>query len=208
MDVKKEIIKRLSDSYSACGKSFSELEKITKIPRSTIQRIVTGQMKNMDIDKIKAIAEACGVSAEYVMGWENYCTKNIIPLPETDDIPLLGVIACGNPILADENVVDFIKCPKKYGATFALTCKGDSMINARIFDGDVVFIRQQPDVDDGQIAAVLIGEEATLKRVRKFPNKIVLSPCNPMYDDLVYQGEQLADIRILGKAVGFTSLIK
>ena len=82
------------------------------------------------------------------------------------------------------------------------------MINARIFDGDIVYIRQQPDVEDGEIAAVLIGDEATLKKVHKYPNKIVLSACNPMYDDYVYANEQLDEIRILGKAVAFFSVIK
>ncbi|MBR5825467.1 MAG: XRE family transcriptional regulator, partial [Clostridia bacterium] len=93
-------------------------------------------------------------------------------------------------------------------ADFALRCKGDSMINARIFDGDIVYIRQQSDVDDGEIAAVLIGEEATLKKVYKTENKLVLRPCNPMYDDLVYSNDALDSVRILGKAIMFTSLIR
>ena len=82
------------------------------------------------------------------------------------------------------------------------------MINARIFDGDVVYIRQQPDVDDGEIAAVLIGDEATLKRVHKYPNKLVLSACNPMYNDFVYSGDELESIRIIGKAVAFMSWVR
>ena len=82
------------------------------------------------------------------------------------------------------------------------------MFNARIFDGDIVFIRQQPDVSDGDIAAVLIGDEATLKRVKKYKNKLVLSPCNPVYDDYVYTGEELNEIRILGKAIAFLSAVR
>ena len=78
-------------------------------------------------------------------------------------------------------------------------------ISARIFDGDIVHIRIQPDVENGEIAAVRIGEEATLKKVRKFPNKLVLSPCNPIYDDLVYTDSELLDVAIIGKAVAFTS---
>lgn len=133
---------------------------------------------------------------------------NIIPIPSTKKVPLLGTIACGEPIIANENIEMYIKVDESIPADFALRCKGDSMINARIFDGDIVYIRQQPDVEDGEIAAVLIGDEATLKKVHKYPNKIVLSACNPMYDDYVYTNEQLNEIRILGKAVAFFSVIR
>ena len=139
---------------------------------------------------------------------ELYQLNNIIPIPSTKKVPLLGTIACGEPILANENIEMYIKVDESIPADFALKCKGDSMINARIFDGDIVYIRQQPDVEDGEIAAVLIGDEATLKKVHKYPNKIVLSACNPMYDDYVYTNEQLNEIRILGKAVAFFSVIR
>ncbi len=134
--------------------------------------------------------------------------SNIIPLPKTRLVPMLGTIACGEPILAEENIEAYVSVNKDIPADFALKCKGDSMINARIFDGDIVYIRRQSDVDDGEIAAVLIDTEATLKRVRKLPNKLILSPCNPMYDDLIYTAEQLDSVRILGKAVAFTSTIR
>lgn len=133
--------------------------------------------------------------------------ENLIPLPQTRPVPLLGTIACGEPILAEQNVEAYVNVNSDIAADFALKCKGDSMINARIFDGDIVYIRSQPDVDDGEIAAVLIDSEATLKRVRKLPNKLILSPCNPMYDDLIYTAEQLNSVRILGKAVAFTSIL-
>lgn len=87
-------------------------------------------------------------------------------------------------------------------------CKGDSMINARIFDGDIVYIRQQPTVDNGEIAAVLIDDEATLKRVRLFDDHIVLEPENPLYRPFVYWGEEMNTVRILGKAVAFLSTVR
>ena len=133
--------------------------------------------------------------------------ENIIPMPQTRPVPLLGTIACGEPILAEENIEAYVSVNKDIPADFALKCKGDSMINARIFDGDIVYIRRQANVDDGEIAAVLIDTEATLKRVRRYPGKLVLSPCNPMYDDLIYTAEQLDSVRILGKAVAFTSTL-
>ena len=136
--------------------------------------------------------------------------KNIIPLPETQKIPLLGTIACGEPILAEENIEDYVDVDKDIQVDFALRCKGDSMIGARIKDGDIVYIHQQRDVENGEIAAVLIGDEATLKRVYKYPEKnmLVLKAANPAFEDFIYSDSELDDIKILGKAVGFYSAIK
>lgn len=133
--------------------------------------------------------------------------ENIIPMPEMRKIPLVGTIACGTPILADQNIEEYVSIPKNIAADFALTCKGDSMINARIFDGDVVYIRQQQTVENGEIAAVLIDNEATLKRVQLFDDHIILQPENPMYKPLAFWGEEMNTVRILGKAVAFTSAV-
>lgn len=135
--------------------------------------------------------------------------KNCFPI-HTKQIPLLGTIACGRPILAAENIHDMVSIPEEIGADFALQCKGDSMLGARvqIHDGDLVYIRQQEDVDNGTIAAVLINEEATLKRVYKQPDKVILQPENPDFEPLVYIGQELENIRILGKAVAFVSRIE
>lgn len=134
--------------------------------------------------------------------------SNILPMPELRPIPLVGAIACGDPILAEENIEEYIQIPKHIRADFALTCRGDSMINARIFDGDIVYIRHQDTVTSGEIAAVLIGSEATLKRVKLFDDHIILEPENPMYKPLAFWGEEMNNIRILGKAVAFTSAIR
>ena len=145
----------------------------------------------------------------FITGEVEYGTPdNIIPLPKMKKIPLLGTIACGEPILATENIEALINADENLNADFALRCKGDSMINARIFDGDIVYIREQPDVEDGEIAAVLIGEEATLKRVYKYPTKVVLRPENPLYDDMIYSKEEMNEVRILGKAVAFLSAVR
>lgn len=134
--------------------------------------------------------------------------NNILPIPATREIPLLGEIACGEPILAEENIEEIIKIPDSIHADFALQCKGDSMIGARILDGDIVYIRQQPDVDDGDIAAVLIGNEATLKRVYKMPGRLQLRAENPAFPSINLEGDELETVRILGKAVAFTSPVK
>ena len=134
--------------------------------------------------------------------------SNIIPMSSTYKVPLVGTIACGQPILAVESADEVVEVPEYVQADFALRCKGDSMINARIFDGDIVYIHSQPEVENGQIAAVRIGEEATLKKVYYTGNRLVLRAANPLYDDLEYEGETLDEVEILGKAVAFTSMIR
>ena len=134
--------------------------------------------------------------------------KGILPLPEMRKVPLLGAIACGEPIYKEEN--EWITLPTDIKADFCLRCEGDSMINARINDGDIVFIKSCPEVENGQIAAVSIDNEVTLKRVYYYPekNKLVLNPENPAYEPFVYTDEELNDIRILGKAVMFLSAVR
>lgn len=161
-----------------------------------------------DPDTIQNLCWALDVQPNYFFSVENALPTNIMPMPEMRRIPLIGSIACGAPILAEEHIEDYVDLPRHVKADFSLTCKGDSMINARIFDGDIVYIRQQETVENGQIAAVLIGTEATLKRVRLFDDHIVLEPENPMYKPLVYWNEEMNTVRILGKAVAFTSAIR
>lgn len=192
--------------------SYGELSDRTGIPKSALQRYATGQTEKIPIDRLERIAKAIGTSAAYLMGWEDSpdakFPANIIPMPEMRKIPLLGNIACGAPILAEDHIEEYIDIPKHIPADFALTCKGDSMINARIFDGDTVYIRQQEEVENGEIAAVLIDTEATLKRVQLYEDHISLEPENPQYRPIVLWGEEMNTVRILGKAVAFTSAIR
>lgn len=133
---------------------------------------------------------------------------NLLPMPAMRKIPLVGSIACGTPILAEENREGDVDIPEHIHADFALRCKGDSMINARIYDGDIVYIRQQDSVEHGQIAAVLIDDEATLKRVHLFDDHIVLEAENPQFRPMTFWGEEMRAIRILGRAVAFTSDVR
>ena len=150
------------------------------------------------------------------MGWEPDSrpsipqAKNIISMPKTYTVPLVGTIACGQPILAVEEAEETVEVPNWVHADFALRCKGDSMINARIFDGDIVYIQRMPNVEPGQIAAVRVEDEATLKKVYYTPgsNRITLRACNPLYPDLVYENGSLDQIEILGLAVGFYSTVR
>lgn len=125
-------------------------------------------------------------------------------------IPVLGSIACGQPIFAEELVEYYVDAFSSIRADFALWAKGDSMIDARINDGDLVFIKKQPIVENGEIAAVLIEDEATLKRVFYSPDKstITLVAANSRYAPLIYRNEELNSIKILGKAVAFQSIVQ
>ena len=122
-------------------------------------------------------------------------------------LPMLGTIACGEPIFADEDRESYVMVGTEIRADFCLKCQGDSMINARIHDGDIVFIRKQDIVDNGEIAAVIIDDEATLKRFYyyKEQNIVILRPENSKYKDIILTGEQLERVKVLGKAVAFQS---
>lgn len=175
--------------------------------RSSIAKIEQG-VNDITQSKIVVFAKALDTTPAYLMGWEGELPDNIIPMPKMNQIPLVGTIACGTPILAVENIEDYVDIPEHVRADFALRCKGDSMINARIFDGDIVYIRKQETVNDKEIAAVLLGEEATLKRVKLFSDHITLEAANPMVEPITCWREEMNEVRILGKAVAFTSTIR
>lgn len=194
------------------GFSAEKVADIIGVSPATIYRYEKGDIEKVPGDVLFSIAKALHTTPAYLMGWEeapeSISADNIVPIPKMAKIPLLGNIACGDPITAEENLDGFVSAPEEISADFALRCKGDSMIGARILDGDIVLIRQQPDVEDGEIAAVLIDNEATLKRVHKKTGCLILNPANPAYEPIIITGEELADVRIIGKAVYFISTVK
>ena len=210
---------RIRNRREELGLSQDELGKrLGYKSRSSINKIELDQ-RNLTQSKIKAIAEALETTPAYIMGWDEPDQKldkenlkffdNLFPI-ETKKFPLIGNIACGKPILADEQFEAYIEAGANIKADFCLRAKGDSMIGARIYDGDIVFIRKQEMVDDGEIAAVLIDDEATLKRVYydQESNFIQLFAENPQYKTMRFAGEELDHIRILGKAVALQTDIK
>ncbi len=205
---------RIKDRRKAIGLSAERLAEMLGVSPATIYRYENGDIEKVPGDRLGPIASALNTTPAYLMGWEDSPApqhpnaKNIIPLPQMRKIPLLGAIACGAPILAEEHIEGQVDIPTSIHADFALTCKGDSMINARIYDGDLVYIRQQEEVQSGEIAAVLIDGEATLKRVRLHPDRVILEPANPLYDPLVFRGAEMNNVHILGKAVAFTSKVR
>lgn len=210
----KELKDLIREQRARTGKTLEQIGKEIGVAKATVQRWESGEIKDMRRDKLVALARALETTPAYLMGWEEAPEQDrapvqyLDPLPKMHKIPLIGTIACGEPLLAVENIEGEVDVPEHIRADFALRCKGDSMINARIFDGDIVYIRQQPAVENGQIAAVLIGDEATLKRVRLFDDHISLEPENPMYRPIVYWNGDMASIRILGLAVAFTSAVR
>lgn len=122
-------------------------------------------------------------------------------------IPVLGTVACGQPIYADEHLECYVDAIDSIHPDFALWAKGDSMIDARINDGDLIFVKKQEMVENGEIAVILINDEVTLKKVFYEPNKnrIMLMPANKNYQPFIYEGEELNNIHILGKAIAFQS---
>lgn len=213
-----EIGIRIADRRIQLGFTMDDVAQRIGVAKSTIQRYEKGQINKIKLPVIESIATVLSVSPDWLIGNTEDPTPNainrpniaanIILVPEMKKVPLIGHIACGAPILAEEHIEEYVDIPKHIPADFALTCKGDSMINARIFDGDIVYIRQQSTAENGEIAAVLIDEEATLKRVRLYDDHISLEPENPQYRPMVYWGEEMNTVRILGKAIAFTSAVR
>ena len=111
--------------------------------------------------------------------------------------------------MSEQNIDDYVDLPGHIRADFALTCKGESMIGAGIRDGDVVYIRQQEEVENGQIAAIMVGdEEATLKRFYLENGVIQLVAENPAIPPKVFIGESIGQIRVVGLAVAYTHIIE
>ncbi len=205
---------RIKELREAKGISMRQASVDLNMPYTTYVNYEKGA-REPNSETLILLADYFGTSIDYMLGKSAVSSDyvpdlpgNILPMPRMKSVPLLGTIACGEPILAAENLDGEVAMPEHVVADFALRCKGDSMIDARIFDGDIVYIRQQPTVNNGEIAAVLIGDEATLKRVYVHPDKLVLSPANHNYEPFIYVGEEINSIRILGKAVAFTSTVR
>lgn len=200
MDISDRIDKLLKER----GISRRKLAILAEVPPSSFQSAME-RGGNMTTEMLQKIAHALGVSAGYLMGWESSGAPAIPPgfepLPKMSLVPRVGAIACGEPILAEQNIEDYDKVPEDWHADFTLVCKGDSM-EPRIKDGDIVAIRKQPAVENGEVAAVRIGDEATLKRVYYLPDRLILQPENPDFLPIVLMGEDINTVTIEGKAIG------
>lgn len=223
-----EIGERIKAARIAAKMTQAELAEKLGVAYQNIGQIESGK-RNPKVDTLQKIADALGVRTSELFGIETFDSPEefnakwreitgrsakesaasqsdippgFIPLPPMDRLPRVGAIACGTPILAEENIEDYASVPSEWGADFVLLCQGDSM-EPLIRDGDLVAIRRQPEVENGQLAAVLIGTEATLKRVYLHDDFIELRPENTAYQSIIRRREEMDDVRIEGKVVGF-----
>lgn len=213
-----EALKRLRKEHGYTMEKLSEIYNNQfqgKMNKSTVSRYESGLQEPM-YTVVKNFAELFNVSIDEMLGEtvqasssEFFKFDNILSIHKKK-FPLLGEIACGKPVYANEDRESYVEVGVNINADFCLKAKGDSMINARIMDGDIVFICKQEMVENGEIAAVIIDNEATLKRVyyNRKTNILQLVAENPAFPPLVFSGEELNQIYILGKAVAFQSDVK
>lgn len=201
-----EIIKELREKKNL---TQEQLGNILGVKKSAIAKYESGRVTNLKRATIEKMSELFNVSPSYIMGMEDandttdmYSKYGLRPVKRIR-VPLLGSVSCGVPKFADEDLSTYVDLDADINADFCLQANGDSMINASIYDGDYVFIKKQNTVNNGEIAVVVIDDEATLKRVQYFPEKslLILKAENPAYKDLLYMDEDLNLITILGKAV-------
>ena len=196
---------RMHELRTEKGISMKEAAARLGMPYTTYVNYEKGT-REPNSETLILLAEFYNTSIDYLVGKSSNPKPAAVPpgfdpLPPMDQVPLVGRIACGQPITAEENIEDIVSVPSAWRATFTLKCIGDSM-EPRIKDGDLVAIRSQPQVENGEIAAVLIGSEATLKHVYLHDDYIELRPENPAYPSIIRNKADMNDVTIEGKAVG------
>ena len=208
---------RLKSLRREKGWSQQRLADELDLSKSSVNMYERGE-REPGFETMEAIADLFNVDMNYLYGRTDIKIADPIvlapkkhtippgfePMPKMKKIPLIGSIACGEPITAEQNIEKMVDVPENIRCDFSLTCHGDSMVDAGIHDKDVVYIRIQPEVENGEIAAVRIDGEATLKRVYYNPGTLTLMPANPAYAPMIYTGSQLEEVHIEGKAVGWT----
>lgn len=197
-----DISNRLLQLINNNNISYGELSKATGIPKSALQRYATGETEKIPISRIELLAKALHTTAQYIMGWDD---KNQLETKAVK-IPVLGTVVAGIPLEAVQEILDYEEIPSQLasqGEFFALQIKGNSM-EPKMSEGDVVIVKKQEDVDNGDIAIVLVnGDEATVKKIRKFEGGINLIPTNPEYDVITYTNNEIMSlpVRIIGKVI-------
>ena len=195
---------RLEEALKIRDMKPAELARASGVTEGAISQYRKGAY-NATQRNLEKIARVLRVPIPWLMGATDSMTFEIPegfqPLPPMERVPLVGSIACGTPILAEQNIEDTVSVPSEWHASFTLKCKGDSMAPT-IQDGDLVAIRIQPEVETGEIAAVRIGSEATLKRVYLHPDYIELRPDNMSHPSIIRRKDEMNDVHIEGKAVG------
>lgn len=206
---------RMKHRRKEINKSAEDIAKALGVSPATIYRYEKGDIEKVPGDILEPLAKALETTPAWLMGWEittpsaysdtiiSKQIQNIVPLPTGKRVPIIGSIACGSPILAQENIEGYLSINPDNSADFCLICKGDSML-PRCQNGDLVLIRKQPTVENGEIAAVRIGDEATLKKVyRPAPDQLMLIAENSDFPPIVLTKDEINTVSIEGKAIGF-----
>lgn len=192
---------KIRNARKAAGLTQRQLADKIKVSNTSVSNWEKG-VSNPDPDTIQNLCWALEVQPNYFFDADSRSfPPNALPFPETERLPRVGRIACGDPIIAEENIETYDEVLSSWHADFTLMCVGDSMA-PKIENGDIVAIRSQPTVENGEIAAVRIGDEATLKRVFLHLDYIELRPINPNFDSIIRSKSEMNDIRIEGRAVG------
>lgn len=206
---------RIKERRNYMGFTQEELGEKLGLQKSAIAKYENGRVENIKRSVIADMARVLDCSPAYLMGWDrkekNVSLGNTYQI-ELKQFPMLGKIACGKPTYTNESRESYVMAGADIKADFCLQASGDSMVNARILDGDIVFIRKQDIVENGEIAAVVVNNdnEATLKRFFYYAERsmVILKAENPAYEDLIFINEELNNFHILGKAVAFQSDVK
>lgn len=203
--------KRIKERRKEIGISADQLADLLNVHRTTIFRYEKGSIEKLPAGALEIIANALHTTPAYLMGWTDDPSMSngkfqaeVYPV-EIQKIPVLGKVACGQPIVINEEHEYYVKAGTKIKVDYALVAQGDSMINARIYDGDLVFLRKDQEIVDGEIYAVAIDDEITLKRVYRDPDQgiVQLVAENPKYRPLIYSEKDGKTLNIIGKAVFF-----
>lgn len=206
-----EMNRRIRERRLALNLTQEELAHRLGMQKSAIAKYESGRVENIKRSTLAKMSEILECSPAYLMGWDDADSQipsfdNILPI-QTKRVPLLGEIACGQPIFCTEDRESYVEAGTDVKADFCLKARGDSMTGARILDGDLVFIQRDAELESGQIYAVAIDDEATLKRVYYDEASQVLQLLaeNPKYPPMIYSGEKLDHVHILGRAIAFQS---
>lgn len=208
-ELRRIFAKNLNGLLSATGVKQYELSERLGVSESTVSSWCSGA-KMPRMSKIDQMAIMFGVSRSDLLEEKLDAQSGIIRI-RFNRKPLVGDIACGTPILAEENITDYVDVPEHIHCDFVLKCHGNSMIDLGVKDGDIVYIRSQPEVQNGQVAAVVVDDmepEATLKKFFKYDNHIMLIPANSEEQPFVFYGEEMARVHVQGLAVGFTHVFE
>jgi len=201
-NINKKIGERIREKRIEKGLTLKQLGDLVGVDSSTILRYEKGEIKKIKLPVIESIAYALNVDPAW-LALKSENPKITAPRSDVKKIPLIGTIAAGTPILAEENIEDYFSIDSRIKADFALEIKGDSMVGAGIFPNDIVFIRKQEHLENGEIGAILIENEATLKKFYKEGNTIILQSENDFYKPIILTNGY---VKILGKLVAVLNI--